>query len=144
RAGKLGVLENEQVQLIAWDDGPPWTLRVSIINDAAASKYRIQATIERDSETLPLEDVEQTLPGIVIAGKRASRFDDAGRGSWLEAVRANPSIEIPHADADRFRQALLRAPIANIELPEELGWTITDIRPRPILSLANQSWTSEL
>jgi len=144
RAGKLGILETEQVQRIAWDDGPPFTLRVAIVNDAAASKYRIVATIERDGETLPLDDVEHTMPGIVIAGRRASRFDEGGRGSWLEAVRANPDIEIPHADADRFRQALLRAPIANIELPEELGWTIVDIRPRPILSLTNQSWTSEL
>jgi len=145
RAGRLAVLDsNEQVQAIAWDDGPPFTLRVAIVNDAAASKYRIVATIERDGEKLPLESVEYTMPGIVIAGRRASRFDEGGRGSWLEAVRANPDIEIPHADADRFRQALLRAPIANIELPEELGWTITDIRPRPILSLANQSWTSEL
>jgi len=145
RAGKLSMLDrDEEVQAITWDDGPPFTLHVAIVNDAAASKYRIVATIERDGETLPLDKVEQSLPGIVIAGKLASRFDDAGRGSWLEAVSANPSIEIPHADADRFRQALLRAPIANIELPEELGWTITDIRPRPMLSLTNQSWTSEL
>jgi superfamily II DNA or RNA helicase len=144
RAGKLGVLDTEQVQTIDWDDGPPFTLRVAIVNDAVASKYRIVATIERDGETLPLDSVDYALPGVVIAGRRASRFDDAGRGSWLEAVRANPSIEIPHADADKFRQALLRAPIANIELPEELGWSIVDVRPRPILSLANQSWTSEL
>ncbi|HEV7428150.1 MAG TPA: SNF2-related protein [Thermoanaerobaculia bacterium] len=144
RAGKLGVFENEEFQPIIWDDGPPWTLRVAIVNDAAASKYRIKAMIERDGESLPLDQVQQTFPGILIANNRASRFDDAGRGSWLEAVRANPFIEIPHADAERFRQALLRAPIANIELPEELGWTIVDIRPRPILALENQAWTSEL
>ncbi|MEA2336045.1 MAG: hypothetical protein QOE82_52 [Thermoanaerobaculia bacterium] len=145
RSGKLGVFDdNDQVRTIAWDDGPPWTLRVAIVNDAAESKYRIVATIERDGETLPLERVEQSLPGILIAGGRASRFDDGGRGAWLDALRANPSIEIPHADADRFRQALLRAPIANIELPEELGWSLIDVRPRPILSLQNQAWTSEL
>ena len=144
RAGKLGILDDEQVQTIAWDDGPPFTLRVAIVNDAAASKYRIVAAIEREGETLPLHSVEYALPGILIACRRASRFDESGRGSWLEAVRANPSIEIPHADADKFRQALLRAPIANIDLPEELGWSIVDIHPRPILSLANQSWTSEL
>jgi superfamily II DNA or RNA helicase len=144
RAGKLGILDDDQVRTIAWDDGPPFTLRVAIVNDADASKYRIVAAIERDGETLPLDSVEYALPGILIAGRRASRFDESGRGSWLDAVRANPTIEIPHADADKFRQALLRAPIANIDLPEELGWSIVDIHPRPILSLANQSWTSEL
>jgi superfamily II DNA or RNA helicase len=145
RAGKLAVFDSvENPQLIAWDDGPPWTLHVAIVNDAAESKYRVVATIERDGETLPLESVEGTLPGILIAAGRASRFDDGGRGSWLDALRANQSVEIPHADADRFRQALLRAPIANIELPEELGWTIVDTRPRPVLSLQNQAWTSEL
>jgi len=145
RAGKLVVFDSgERAQPIAWDDGPPWTLHVAIVNDAAGSKYRVVATIERDGETLPLESVEGTLPGILIAAGRASRFDDGGRGSWLDALRANRSVEIPHADADRFRQALLRAPIANIELPEELGWTIVDSRPRPVLSLQNQAWTSEL
>jgi superfamily II DNA or RNA helicase len=145
RAGKLGILDgNEQVKTIGWDDGPPWTLRVAIVNDATASKYRIVAAIERGGETLPLAKIEQTLPGILIASGRASRFDDGGRGPWLDALRANNSVEIPHADADRFRQALLRAPIANIELPEELGWSLIDVRPRPILALQNQAWTSEL
>ena len=146
RAGKFGIIDKtqEDPRMIAWDDGPPWTLNVAIVNDAAASKYRVVATIEREGESLPLEDVEATFPGILIAGGRAARFDDAGRGSWLRALRANRSVEIPHADADRFRKALLRAPIANIALPEELGWTLVDVRPRPILALESQPWTSEL
>ena len=145
RAGKLSVLdEAENPRPIAWDDGPVWTLRVAIVNDAEASKYRVAATIERDGETLPFEDVEATFPGILIASGRASRFDDGGRAAWLDALRANGSVEIPHADADSFRKALLRAPIANIALPEELGWSLVDIGPRPILTLQDQSWTSEL
>lgn len=149
RAGKLARLDDAgDPRTIAWDDGPPWQLQVAIVNDATASKYRVVATITRhidtNAETLPIETVEERLPGILIAKGLASRFDDGGRGSWLDALRANGTVEIPHADADRFRQALLRAPIANVALPEELGWTLIDIRPRPILSLQNQAWTSEL
>ncbi len=146
RSGKLSLRDSApgDYRPIAWDDGPPWTLRVAIVNDAAASKYRIAATIERDGETLPLDQVIATLPDIIMANGRASRFDDGGRGAWLGALRANTSVEIPHADADRFRKALLKAPIANIALPEELGWNLVDVRPHPVLALQNQSWTSEL
>jgi superfamily II DNA or RNA helicase len=145
RAGKLRVLGKDDEQYaIAWDDGPPWTLNVAIVNDAAESKYRVVASIERDGQTLPLDRVKATLPGIVITDGVAGRFDDGGRGAWLKAIRANDSVEIPHADAERFRKALLRAPIANIALPEELGWTLVDVRPNPVLALESQSWTSEL
>jgi superfamily II DNA or RNA helicase len=145
RAGKLGVLDGtDNPQMIGWDDGPPWTLHVAIVNDAATSTYRVDATIEREGETLPFERVEATFPDILVYDGKASRFDDGGRESWLRALRANRVVEIPHADADRFRKALLRAPIANIALPDELGWTLVDVRPHPVLSLQNQSWTSEL
>ena len=145
RGGKLCVLgQDDDPRMIAWDDGPAWTLHVAIVNDAAQSKYRVAASIERDGETLPLDRVKATLPGIVITEGQASRFDDGGRGAWLKAIRANGSVEIPHADADRFRKALLRAPIANIALPEELGWTLIDVRPHPVLALESQAWTSEL
>ncbi|HXH39649.1 MAG TPA: SNF2-related protein, partial [Thermoanaerobaculia bacterium] len=145
RSGKLSVLdEYDNPQPIAWDDGPVWTLRVAIVNDAEESKYRVAATIGREGETLPVEAVEATFPGILIAGGRASRFDDGGRAAWLDALRANGSVEIPHADADSFRKALLRAPIANVVLPEELGWSLVDIGPRPVLALQDQSWTSEM
>jgi superfamily II DNA or RNA helicase len=145
RAGRLAVPDPVTgFRSIPWDDGAPWKLNVAIVNDAAASKYRIAVTVDRDGETLPLDQVEQTLHGVIIANGRAGKFDDGGRASWLSALRANGSVEIPHADASRFREALLRAPIANVALPEELGWTVVDVQPRPILALQNQSWTSEL
>ncbi|MGH7484146.1 MAG: SWIM zinc finger family protein, partial [bacterium] len=145
RAGKLGMTDgSENPRMIGWDDGPPWTLRVGIVNDAAESKYRVDATIEREGESLPFDRVDATFPDILVADGRASRFDDGGRESWLRALRANRNVESPHKDADRFRKALLRAPIANIALPEELGWTLVDVRPQPVLALENQSWTSEL
>jgi superfamily II DNA or RNA helicase len=145
RTGKLAVFDkSEDPRPITWDDGPALTLNVAIVNDAAASKYRITATIERDGEALPLEAVEATFPGILIANGKASRFDDGGRAAWLDALRANDSVEVPHTDAGKFREALLRAPIANITLPEELGWTLIETRPLPILALQNQSWTSEM
>jgi len=145
RAGRFGTIPpGGEPKMLEWDDGPPWVLNVAIVNDAEESKYRVVATIEREGESLPLDSVEMTFPGVLIGNGRAARFDDGGRGSWLFALRANRTVEIPHADAERFRKALLRAPIANIALPEELGWTLVDTRPTPRLSLENQAWTSEL
>ena len=143
RAEKLFIRDANE-HPIGWDDGPPWTFKVTIVNDAAASTYRIIGSIERGEETLPLDRVDSVLPDIVISNGRASRFDDGGNASWLFALRAQGPVEVPHADADRFRQALLRAPIANITLPDDLGWNLVETRPRPLLALQHQAWSAEL
>ena len=145
RAGKLVLLEDGgEPQPVAWDDGPPWTFRIAIVNDPAAAKYRITGSIERAGETLPLDAADAASGGVLIRDGRASRFDDGGQTSWLRALVAAGPVEVPHADVSRFRQALLRAPIANIALPEELGWSVVDVLPRPVFALQHQPWGSEM
>jgi superfamily II DNA or RNA helicase len=145
RAGRLFMSDAQsELHPIAWDDGPPWSFRVSIISDAATSTYRIAGTIERDGESLPLTSVSAISTDILISNGRASRFDDGGRASWLHPLRASGPIEVPHADADRFRQALLRAPIGDVSLPEELGWELVEAGPKALLSLRHDAWNAEL
>ena len=144
RSGQLCVMNGGEPEPIAWDDGPPWRFRVAIGSDAKASKYRIAGSIEREGEVMPLERVDAIIGDVLFADRRASRFDSGGHASWLQVLRANGAIEVPHADADRFREALLRAPMANIALPEELGWTVVDAKPAPVLSLMHGGWDSEL
>ncbi|HET7435795.1 MAG TPA: SNF2-related protein [Thermoanaerobaculia bacterium] len=144
RAGGLYVAGNDELLPISWDDGPPWTFRVAIVNDATSASYRISGTIDRNGESLPLKTLDILLPGILVARNRAARFEDAGQSAWLYALRANGQVEIPHADADKFRQALLRAPLANIDLPAELGWSVVETKPQPILSLQHDAWSAEL
>jgi SNF2 family DNA or RNA helicase len=133
-----------ELEPIAWDDGPSWTLEVAIESDASNALYRIDAKVVRDGEALPLGEIESVVGGIVFSRRRASRFDDRGHGAWLNALRANGPIEVPHRDAEAFREALVRAPIANIALPPELGWTYVDVPPQPVLALAHDSWASEM
>lgn len=143
--GRLGLLGDDgELQRVQWDDGPPWTLRIAIENDVAASAFYIDASIERDGETMPLEEIDSLYPEVVIRGGVASRFDDGGRTAWLRALRATPRVEIPHRDADKFRQALLRAPMANVALPPDLGWSVVDVAPHPVLSLQHDNWGAEL
>jgi superfamily II DNA or RNA helicase len=144
RAGKLCVRRDDELLPIAWDDGASWVFQVEILNDAPESKYRIVGSIHRGDETLPLDRIEAILPGVIIADRRASRFDNGGRGSWLDALHANGPVEIPHADVERFRQVILRAPIGNVSLPPDLGWDIVAVRPSPLLSLRHQAGTGEL
>ena len=145
RAGKLFVRGvDDELLPIAWDDGPSWVFQVEIVNDADGSRYRIVGSIHRGDETLPLDRIEAILPGVIIADRRASGFDNGGRGSWLDALHANGPVDIPHADVERFRQAILRAPIGNVSLPPELGWDVAAVRPHPFLSLRHQAGTGEL
>jgi superfamily II DNA or RNA helicase len=145
RAGRLFLEHGDQdYEPIAWDDGPPWTFRTAVVSDAARKVYRIEATIEREGETLPIAAAGRVANGIVIAEGRAGRFDDGGKTPWLHALRANGPIEIPHAETEEFRTALLRAPIGDLTLPPELGWTTIDDAPRPLLALRHDAWGSEL
>ena len=145
RAGRLAVrVDDGELMPIAWDDGEPWTLDVSVTSDTNAARYRIAASVTRGSESMPLEDVETVIGGILFTHGRAHRLDERGRSAWLHALRASGPIDVPHADAERFRDALLRAPSVNISLPEELGWNLVDAEPKPVLALAHDAWSSEL
>ena len=145
RAGRLYTADAEgELRPIAWDDGPPWSFRVSIVNDAGSATYRITGTIQRDGESLPLSSISAIAADILIADGRASRFDDGGRAAWIHPLRASGPVDVPHADAERFRQALLRAPIGDVSLPEELGWELVDAGPKPLLSLRHDAWSAEL
>jgi superfamily II DNA or RNA helicase len=145
RAGRLYLEHSDQdFEPIAWDEGPPWTFRTAVVSDPSREVYRIEATIEREGETLPMAAAGFVINGVVIAEGRAGRFDDGGKAAWLHALRANGPIEIPHADADRFRSALLRAPIGDLTLPPDLGWITVDPAPKPVLELRHDAWGSEL
>ncbi len=145
RGGKL-FLEGDEDELhpIAWDDGPPWTLHAAIVTDAAQESYRIDASIVREGESLPFASIEVIVNDVVITDGRASRFDDRGSASWLQALRSVGPVEIPFADTERFREALLRVPIGNVALPAELGWDVAEARGRPLLSLQADAWSAEL
>ncbi|HVG23188.1 MAG TPA: SNF2-related protein [Thermoanaerobaculia bacterium] len=143
RAGRLFLHDvHGEPQPIAWDDGPSWTFRVAIVSEGAL--YRITGTIEREGESLPLTSVNAMASDILLANGRASRFRDGGRAAWLHPLRASGPIEVPHADAERFRQALLRAPIGDVALPEELGWELVESGPKPLLALRHDAWSAEL
>jgi superfamily II DNA or RNA helicase len=145
RGGRLFLQHGDQdLEPIGWDEHLPWTFRPAVVNDAARQVYRIEATIEREGETLPLSAAGFVVNGVVIADGSASRFDDGRKAAWLHALRAKGPIEIPHADTEKFRSALLRAPIGDLALPAELGWTTIDLPPQPLLALRHDAWGSEL
>jgi superfamily II DNA or RNA helicase len=145
RAAKLFIdSDSGDLEPIAWDDGPPWKLRIAVTSDDARKAYRIEGAIERDGETLPIADVDRFYEGILFRDGRAARFDDAGNLAWLRALRGTGAVDVPHADADAFRAALLRAPINDIALPHELGWEVAKLRVKPHLSLQQNPFSSEL
>jgi superfamily II DNA or RNA helicase len=145
RAGKLFLSDgNANLTPLAWDDGPTWKLRVAVVSDPDRKSYRIEGAIERDHETLPMQSVLTVADGVVVRDDRVGRFDDGGNEGWLRALRGTGPVEVPFADAERFRDRLLRAPAGDIILPEELGWEVAALRPRPLLALHQNAWSSEL
>jgi superfamily II DNA or RNA helicase len=145
RAGRLFVDDDHgDLQPLAWDEGEPWKLRVAIVGDPARTVYRIEAVIARGDETLPIANVDRFADGILFRDGSVARFDDGGNAQWLRALRGTGTVEVPFADVEPFRQALLLAPVGEISLPEELGFEVAKARPRPVLSLHSNAWSSEL
>jgi superfamily II DNA or RNA helicase len=145
RAEKLYLVEGDDaLRPLRWDGGAPWKLRVAIVADQARAAYRIEGSVVRGEASLPTAGILLPTDGIIIHGEEVSALEDAGNAAWLRALRGMGSVEIPYADSDRFREVLVAAPIDGIALPEELGWQLADLRPRPHLSLRQNPFSSEL
>jgi superfamily II DNA or RNA helicase len=145
RAGKL-FIDDEAGDLhpLSWDENPPWKLRVAIVSDQVRASYRVEAAIERDGDTMPIANVDRFFEGLLIHENLVARFDAGGNAQWLRALRGTGAVEIPHADTESFRAALLHAPIGTVALPAELGWQVEQVHPRAHLSLRQNAFTSEL
>ena len=119
--------EYEDLQPLAWDDGPPWRFRVDIQADEKQRCWVLRGQLYRQpgGETLPIETLPIEAPrtifrqGLVLLDDRIALMEPGGPAWMIEALRKTPRVEVPYKD----RWELLRR---LWQLPAELEMNVPD------------------
>lgn len=138
---QLRGMRDELLTPLAWDEGPPWRFRVGVDRrgGGGASPYAITGVFEREGQTmLPSRAVLLTAGGVMITHTHAAPLHDSRTIPWAMALRKQPVIEVPSADADAMLETLFS--VGNsppIELPEELAVQTVRGEPTPCLRISS-------
>ncbi|HXY34235.1 MAG TPA: SNF2-related protein [Planctomycetaceae bacterium] len=137
----------ESVQLLAWDDGPAWKLKLGIAKTADEKQWALSGQLVRREQ---VEELSRPLAlikmGLVIFPDRIARFDPAGHFPWIVSLREQNPLLIPVKEQDQFVEQLLQLPRPpELELPPDLRWQ--EERPTPVPRLRvskSKDWGNRL
>ena len=116
-----GDLQSGQLELLRWDDGPPWEFRIKVPQDAASGDYRIEGVLRRDSEELPLSAPRLLVPGLVFFPGVVARFDAKESFAWVSSLRQTGSITVPADHVNQLLDEIVQFPsLPPADLPEQL------------------------
>jgi len=127
----IWVLDTEQgvdpPQPLAWDDGPPWRLRLCVRQEEEGPEkdggsWALSGELVRPDDRVSLDEpVVLTNDGLVLFPGRLARHEVGDLFPWVVLLRQ--ASKLPVAAKDRFKllRCLWSLPVRpEIELPEEL------------------------
>lgn len=123
--------DDQTLQPLRWDDGPPWELGLSI-REQQEENWQLHGELVRQGERLPLPDTILVLPGgFVFTDSSVARLRDQGAFSWVTLLRRPEPLSIPDGEEEEFVDRLLDMPaLPRLELPSHLK--LEEIRCTPI------------
>jgi superfamily II DNA or RNA helicase len=141
--GKVGEIHH-----LAWDDGPPWRLRLEADKTADGRSWRLDGVLERDGTR---EDLRRPLfllvAGLVAFPDRLARLEAGEDFGWVGVLRSGPLV-VPLKQTDALVESLVQIPrLPPVDLPPELRWEEEAAVPTPmvrILRPGSRSWQREL
>jgi superfamily II DNA or RNA helicase len=148
RGGLLTVLADEPVTL-SLDEGPPWELWIEMKGGTEKDAFRVQGSLRRGEETMPLTEPALLLPGGFVIGPDGvvAGFEDFGSFSWVPLLRRQGAILVPPGQADRFLTQLMKMPrVPRVKFPPDLEYTEVQGTPVPFLQIKRQpknAWSSK-
>jgi len=139
RAGRCFLRESKDAELrpLAWDDGPPWELRLEVVPDDSGRHYLLTGGLYHGEERMPLaQPVLLIGGGLVFWADRVARLQDFGAFDWIVLLRRVGQLAVPDKQKDELVQELLRLPrLPRLELPAELRFEEVALAPRPRLKM---------
>lgn len=114
------------------DRGKAWDLELKI-DLAGTENYRLEGVLRRDAETRSLGDPIAILKsGFLIFDDRVAKFAEPRHAVWASGLRSGGEFLAPRSQGDALLTRILLDPSApRIHWPEEMGWTLSIIEPRP-------------
>lgn len=113
------------------DREAPWTLELKLASDGP-EYYVLEGSIKRLSETRSVSAPLAILRGgFLIFEDRIGKFIDPKFAYWVNGLRG-PEFLIPKDQGDQFlTEVLLNPGSPPITWPENLGWVMKTIEPKP-------------
>jgi hypothetical protein len=148
RGRLLTVLEDEPVELTL-DEGPRWELWIEMKGGGEEDGFRVQGSLRRGEETMPLTEPALLLPGGFVLGRdgAVAGFDDFGAFSWVPLLRRQGAILVPPGQADEFLKQLVKMPrVPKVKIPPDLEYAEVQGTPTPYLQIKRQpknAWSSK-
>jgi len=130
-ADKVGETEPT---VLSWDDGPPWTLRLTLTPTADSEVLSLTGALFREEETL---DPKETLPlagvGLFIKDACLHSLRHAAEARWISMLGETP-LSVPRKDMGDFLTTFFQsAHIPELVLPDEWAFERKTLDPRPHL-----------
>lgn len=109
-------------QPIAWDEGPPWALRLRLARHGKA--WRLEGSLMRAKEERPLESaLLLTAHGLAVFPNTIARFAAAHSWTLIPLLHDAEPLSIPDDQVFDFVAEVMQLPQAPaIELPPELSF----------------------
>ena len=120
---------------LSWDEGGAWRFEMSV--KALGDRYVVDGVLRRGGEERPLDaPVLLTASGLVFMDGRAAPFEHGGAFAWVADLRRYRRLEVPSAEGERLRAALLAtARRPPVELQAGLGLEEVRLAPVPHLRI---------
>ncbi|MGH7137441.1 MAG: hypothetical protein ACREHD_16985, partial [Pirellulales bacterium] len=135
--GRLGWVpgadpRHEEIQLLRWDDGPPWKFKLSLSPPEGKSGRKLVAKLFREGEEAKLNDVYLAFTGLVMFSHSLARLDSSVLPQMVGAARRLGEVHIPAGQEDKLVEEIWKSRgLPPIELPDDLKWEQLHPEPRP-------------
>ena len=127
--------------LLTWDSGPPW--KFDLVIKRSAKGWELSGRLKRGDNTMTLlEPRFLTDSGILCVRDVLARVDAGSSYSWIETLRKEASITIPHNKGEELVRELMS--VRNcppIEWPDELKFEEVRITPQPRVTFLEHKHT---
>lgn len=133
----------EQQTPLAWDDGPPWELRLNVRSEHR--HWAIRGELVRGDVTMDLTKPDLlTEEGVLIADGLVSRLSASGYFGWIPTLRREGKIEVPLTHGPKLIEELLdHEHVPPVDWPDDLRFEEVTLTPKPRLQIREVSsrWT---
>ncbi|MGE5852768.1 MAG: SWIM zinc finger family protein, partial [Deltaproteobacteria bacterium] len=120
---------------LSWDDGDPWEFYLRMAPAENGAAYRVCGGLRRGEIEMPVaKPLLMLAGGLVFSNGQVARLNDHRAFAWVALLRQKGELSIPKQDSEAFLGEILRfAHYPRLELPEELRFQETVLRPKPKL-----------
>ena len=120
---------------LSWDDGDPWEFYLRMAPAENGAAYRLCGGLRRGEIEMPVaKPLLMLAGGLVFSNGQVARLNDHRAFAWIALLRQKGELSIPKQDSEAFLGEILRfAHYPRLELPEELRFQETVLRPKPKL-----------